>query len=264
MAATPRVSRCLAVTRRARVFPIQSTVPTRYPAVVTWILIAGNCAIFFVQLGLSPPERELFMLRFALIPARYFTALASNGPGETFADYLPLVTNTFLHGGWLHLISNMWTLWLFGPAVEDRLGSARYLVFYLTCGVLASAAHVMFNPLSVVPALGASGAIAGVLGCYARLFPFARVVVLVPILFLPLFFSVPAIAFVGLWFLLQILQGTVELFTLSTGGGVAWWAHVGGFLAGLALGPLLARSALRHRPYYPDEGILGFDHNGRH
>jgi membrane associated rhomboid family serine protease len=246
------------------VLPIQSTVPSRYSPVITWLLIASNCSVFFIQLGLSPPEFKAFLLTFALIPARYYTPLASYGAGDAFADYLPFVTNMFLHGGWLHLIFNMWTLWLFGPAVEDRLGPARFLFFYLTCGVIASTAHVMFNPLSPVPTLGASGAIAGVLGCYVFLFPYASVIVLVPIVFVPLFFALPAIVFVGLWFLIQLLEGSVELFMPSTGGGVAWWAHIGGFLTGLILGPLLARSKLHYRPYYGDEGILGFDPTGRH
>ena len=117
----------------------------------------------------------------------------------------------FLHGGWLHLILNMWTLWLFGPTVEDRMGHARYLAFYLACGLAASVAHVMFNPTSIVPALGASGAIAGILGCYMRLFPMARVVVVVPILFIPLFFEVYAFVFIGLWFLIQVLQSMMAL-----------------------------------------------------
>jgi membrane associated rhomboid family serine protease len=176
---------------------------------------------------------------------------------------VPFFTMMCLHGGWLHLIFNMWTLWLFGSTVEDRLGRGRYLAFYLACGVAASIAHVAFNPTSMVPALGASGAIAGVLGCYMRLFPLARVVVVVPILFIPLFFEVYAFVFVGLWFLIQIFQGTLELLLPTSGGGVAWWAHVGGFVAGLTLGPLLVQSARRYRVYYPDEGVLGFDTAGR-
>jgi membrane associated rhomboid family serine protease len=121
----------------------------------------------------------------------------------------------------------------------------------------------MFNPTSDVPALGASGAIAGILGCYMRLFPLARVVVVVPILFIPLFFEVYAFAFIGLWFLLQLLQSTMELLLPPSSGGVAWWAHVGGFVAGFALGPLLVRSEQRYRVYYPDEGVFGFDTEGR-
>jgi membrane associated rhomboid family serine protease len=169
----------------------------------------------------------------------------------------------FLHGGWLHLMLNMWMLWLFGTTIEDRMGHARYLAFYLGCGLAASVAHVMFNPTSIVPALGASGAIAGILGCYMRLFPMARVVVVVPILIIPLFFEVYAYVFIGLWFLIQVLQSMIALLLPSASGDVAWWAHVGGFIAGFALGPLLVRSHQGYRAYYPDEGVFGFDTKGR-
>jgi rhomboid family protein len=244
-------------------FPIQNAVPSRYPPVVTWTLIAANCAVFFVEISLSPEELEWFLSSFALIPARYLAPLPYDDTILEIADYFPFISNMFLHGGWLHLILNMWTLWLFGPTVEDRLGSIRYLLFYLASGVLASVTHSAFNPTSTIPALGASGAIAGVLGCYIRLFPFARLVVLFPILFLPLFFEVPAIVFAGLWFLMQMLQGTAELFMPAPGGGVAWWAHVGGFVFGFVVGPLLRRSRRSYRTYYADEGILGFDPRGR-
>jgi membrane associated rhomboid family serine protease len=243
--------------------PIRNAVPTRYPPVVTWLLIATNCLVFLLQNSLSPGELEEFLRDFALIPARYTAALAYGDPSLSAIDLVPFFTMMFLHGGWLHLIFNMWTLWLFGTTVEDRLGHGRFLAFYLACGLAASVAHVAFNPTSIVPALGASGAIAGVLGCYMRLFPLARVVVVVPILFIPLFFEVYAFVFVGLWFLIQIFQGTLALVLPSSGGGVAWWAHVGGFVAGLAIGPLLVRSERRYRAYYPDEGILGFDTAGR-
>jgi membrane associated rhomboid family serine protease len=168
----------------------------------------------------------------------------------------------FLHGGWLHLILNMWALWLFGPIVEDRMGSLRYLLFYLAVGFLASLTHALMNPTSTLPALGASGAIAGVIGSSIRLFPFARVVVLIPILLLPLFVEVPAIIFAALWFMTQLLQGTADLLTPAQGGGVAWWAHVGGFAAGFLLTPALRRSRPLYRRYYADEGILGFTPDG--
>jgi membrane associated rhomboid family serine protease len=236
--------------------PIKNTVPNRYPPVVTWTLIAINCAVFLFQIGLGPRELEEFVARFALIPALYFTPYyASN---LSLADYLPFFTNMFLHGGWLHLIFNMWTLWLFGSTVEDRLGPSRYLAFYLACGVLASVTHAFFNATSTVPALGASGAIAGVMGCYLRLFPWARLIVLVPILFLPFFFEMPAYVFVGLWFLIQVLQGTADLFVSSDGGGVAWWAHIGGFIAGYALASVMTRPEAGYRSYFADEGVLGF------
>jgi membrane associated rhomboid family serine protease len=244
-------------------FPIRNTVPSRYPPVVTWILITSNCLVFLFQNSLSPSDFEEFVGEFALIPARYSELLASRQSDVTAVDILPLFTMMFLHGGWLHLILNMWTLWLFGPTVEDRLGHGRFLTFYLACGLAASLAHLLFNPTSVVPALGASGAIAGILGAYMRLFPFARVVVVVPILFIPLFFELHAFYFVGFWLLLQIVGGLLDLAMTPSSGGVAWWAHVGGFVPGFALAPLLVRSAPRYRGYYPDEGVLGFDTQGR-
>ena len=243
--------------------PIRNAVPSRYPPVITWMLIATNCLVFLFQDSLSPDELELFVRQFALIPARYSAAFASGETDLAAVDFVPFFTMMFLHGGWLHLILNMWTLWLFGPAIEDRLGHLRYLAFYLACGLAASAAHAMFNPTSIVPALGASGAIAGILGCYMRLFPLARVVVVVPILFIPLFFEVHAFVFIGLWFLIQVLQSMMALLLPSASGDVAWWAHVGGFVAGFALGPLLVGSERRYRIYSPDEGVLGFDTDGR-
>ena len=206
--------------------PIRNAVPSRYPPVITWILIAANCLVFLFQDSLEPDELELFLRQFALIPARYFEL--AGGADLTAEDIVPFFSMMFLHGGWTHLILNMWTLWLFGPTVEDRLGHGRYLAFYLICGLAASVAHVMFNPTSIVPALGASGAIAGILGCYMRLFPLARVVVVIPLLFVPLFFEVYAFVFIGLWFLLQLLQSVMEFLVPSSGGDVAWWAHVGG------------------------------------
>jgi membrane associated rhomboid family serine protease len=240
--------------------PIRNAVPSRDPPVVTWILIAINCLVFLFQDSLSPDELELFLRQFALIPARYSEALDTD---LNAADILPFFSMMFLHGGWLHLILNMWTLWLFGPTIEDRMGHARYLAFYLACGLTASVAHFMFNPTSIVAALGASGAIAGILGCYMRLFPMARVVVVVPILFIPLFFEVYAYVFISLWFLIQVLQSMMALLLPSASGDVAWWAHVGGFIAAFALSPLLVRSHQGYRPYYPDEGVFGFDTEGQ-
>ncbi|HEY3658478.1 MAG TPA: rhomboid family intramembrane serine protease [Steroidobacteraceae bacterium] len=227
------------------------------------MLIAINSVVFLFQESMSSFELERFLSHFALIPARYYELFADGSLDFSPNYFLPFITMMFLHGGWLHLIFNMWTLWLFGPTVEDRMGPGRFLAFYLLCGIAAAIAQVLSDPTSTVPSLGASGAIAGVLGCFVGLFPLARVVVVVPIVFIPLFFEVPAFVFIGLWFLIQLLQGTVELLLASSGGGVAWWAHVGGFLAGLALIPFFQRAAQGYRGYYPDEGVLGFDPAGR-
>src|SRR5690242_3358162 len=200
---------------RHPMLPIRDSVVTRYPPVATWTLIIANALVFLFQISLSRPEQQAFLAHFALIPAYYFVDPSPKALG----DYLPFVSNMFLHGGWMHIILNMWSLWIFGPAVEDRLGSARYTGFYFTAGIIASVTHAVFNPGSAAPALGASGAIAGVIGCYARMFPWARIIVVVPILFIPLFFPVPALLFAGLWFLAQLLQGWADLFGPGAMGG---------------------------------------------
>jgi membrane associated rhomboid family serine protease len=242
--------------------PVFNTAPVRSPPIMTWSLIAANCAIFLFQMRMPLAELELFVMSYGLVPARYFSALPYGQYEAGLADYLPFLTSMFLHGGWLHLIANVWTLWLFGPAVEDRLGSLRYITLYLAGGVVASLVHVAANPMSTVPTVGASGAISAVLGCFLLLFPFAQLVLLVPVLFLPLFFDVPAVIYIGLWFLIQLIQGAVTSLLPVGEALIAWWAHVGGFVAGLVLGLLLCRSR-NFRPYYGDEGVLGFTPSGR-
>lgn len=221
-----------------------------------------NVIVFLFQASLSPLAREHFLFSYALIPARYFGQLAMVDPPEGLLDYLPFVSNMFLHGGWVHLIFNMWTLWIFGPAVEDRLGSVRFFGFYLLCGTAASFAHAFINADSTIPALGASGAIAGVIGSYVRLFPFARLVLLIPVFIFPFFVEVYAIFFAFFWFLTQMIPGLISLMLPPTTGGIAWWAHIGGFVAGWALTPLIRRRVHSYRPFYADEGRYGFFPNG--
>jgi membrane associated rhomboid family serine protease len=203
--------------------------------VIVMAIIAVNVAAFLYQLTLGPQAEQLFIYEHALVPARYFRPAWAWETGLSPTDLTPFVTNTFMHGGFLHIILNLWTLYIFGPALEDRLGPARFLALYLAAGIIASVAHAVFNAFSAIPALGASGAIAGVIGAYAVRFPYAWVRVLVPIIIFPLFFSIPAMLFAGIWFLMQVMQGTSELFLPGAGGGIAWWAHIGGFLAGLFL-----------------------------
>ncbi|ACP21561.1 rhomboid family protein (plasmid) [Sinorhizobium fredii NGR234] len=243
--------------------PVRDAIPTRYPPTVVWTLIAANILVFLFQISLPPRAEEVFLFSYGLIPSRYFGELKLSYPPQDLSDYLPFVSNMFLHGGWLHLILNMWTLWVFGPAVEDRVGLARFAMFYLVCGLVASSVHAIANPNSVIPAVGASGAIAGVIGCYARMFPFARLVMIVPILFIPLFFEIPALGFAAIWFLMQVIPGVFSLGQLSDVGGVAWWAHIGGFIAGWILAPVLRRARRTYRKYYPDEGVYGFLPDGR-
>jgi membrane associated rhomboid family serine protease len=160
----------------------------------------------------------------------------------------------FLHGGWVHFLSNMWTLFIFGDNVEDRMGSGRFLLFYLLGGVLAGLAQAFVDPASRVPAIGASGAIAAVLGAYFLFFPGSRVITFVPVFFLPWFVEIPSFIYLGFWFISQLFSGVAALATVSgvAGGGVAWWAHVGGFVAGLLLARPFA-AGRRYRSWYPDE-----------
>lgn len=204
--------------------------------IVTMGLILANIAVFLYQLDLPGPQETVFIYTYALVPAVLTNPELARHVGLDPYNYWPLITNTFMHGGFLHLIFNMWTLWLFGLPVEGRLKPWRFLLFYLACGAFGSIGHLTFNLDSTVPALGASGAIAGLLGGYSRLFPRAKVTLVFPIIIIPVIFSVPALIYTGVWFALQVWQGTGELqFGAATGGGIAWWAHIGGFLAGLLL-----------------------------
>jgi membrane associated rhomboid family serine protease len=209
-----------------------------------WAIVAVNALAFLYQQSLSAPEQQWFLYQHALVPRRYFLPWWGAANGLSPLDLTPFVTNTFLHGGWLHIILNLWTLYIFGPALEDRLGPARFLALYLLSGLAASVTHAVFNAASPVPVLGASGAIAGVIAAYAVRFPYAWVRVIVPIIIIPLFFSIPALVFAGIWFFLQVLQGATELMNPFAGAaGIAWWAHIGGFIAGWVLLPLLEPSA---------------------
>ncbi len=230
--------------------PLQDTIPRRTTPFVTWSLIAVNSLIFLYETSLPPELLERFVYTFGVVPARYTTAYWP----EQGISYWPFLTNMFLHGGWMHLIGNMWTLWIFGDNVEDRLGRGRYLLFYVVCGLAASMTHVVFNMSSEVPAIGASGAIAGVMGAYFVMFPHSRVITLVPIFFWPFFFEIPAVIYLGFWFLTQLFSGTFAVMAPQVGGGIAWWAHIGGFVGGVLLLPLLRRRK-DYRPYYPDEWV---------
>jgi membrane associated rhomboid family serine protease len=169
---------------------------------------------------------------FGLIPARLFSPEVSLSLGLPPGGWFSLVSSQFLHGGFLHLISNLWTLWIFGDNVEDRMGKFRFGVFYLLSGLAAGWLHALTHPGSTIPTIGASGAISGVLGAYLRWYPGARVLTLVPVFFYPLFFYVPALFYLGFWFLSQLFSGTMALLLPEGIGGVAWWAHIGGFLFG--------------------------------
>ncbi len=224
--------------------PLRDTVPSRSFPFVNWLLIVLNVVVFFVILSLRS-DAEGFVAALGLVPKRLLT---DPQPWELVTPF----TSMFLHGGWAHLLGNMLALYVFGDNVEDRLGSGRYLVFYLLCGLVAAFAHVVINAESTVPTIGASGAISGVLAAYVVFYPTSRVITLVLLLFLPWFVQIPATIYIGFWFVAQLLNGVLTVVKGQQAmGGVAWWAHVGGFLAGLTFAPLFARRPVRRA--YADE-----------
>lgn len=227
--------------------PLKDTVRARGFPFVTAALIGANVLVFLIELRLPADVREALFWLLGVVPARL---VAAPLPGE----WLTLLTSQFLHAGWLHLLSNLLALYIFGDNVEDRLGHGRFLVFYLLCGVVAGLVHTWADPAATLPAVGASGAISGVLAAYVVLFPTARVVTLVPVFLIPWFVEVPALLWIGGWFVSQLLNGLLLISTEAASfGGVAWWAHVGGFVAGLVLVWPLRRPAPRFHPdqYWP-------------
>ncbi len=207
-------------------------------------LIALNSAVFLYQLSLGEQLTD-FVYAYGLIPFR-FLHMVPRDP----AELLTPLSAMFLHGGWAHLLGNMLYLHIFGDNIEDRLGHGRYLLFYLACGVLSFLAQVAFQPHSMVPNVGASGAIAGLLGAYFLLFPRARVLTLLPLLFFFPLVEIPAFFFLGIWFLIQFLSGASTIGrTSALAGGVAWWAHIGGFLAGMLLLRLLQPRGSARGPF---------------
>jgi membrane associated rhomboid family serine protease len=215
--------------------PLRDTIPSRGTPVVTWALIAVNAIVFLCELVVGPEDLERWVYFLGMVPARYSHPDWARGIGFPIDHYASFVTSMFLHGGWMHLIGNMWTLWIFGDNVEERMGRGRFLAFYLFCGLAAGLTHWLTNIDSTVPTIGASGAIAGVLGAYFVLYPRANIIVLFPVLFVPFFFELPAIVYLALWFLSQVTSGTLSGLGPENVEGIAWWAHVGGFLAGAAL-----------------------------
>jgi membrane associated rhomboid family serine protease len=216
--------------------PIRDSLRSTKTPHVVYTLIGVNILVFLYQLSLSEQAAEFLTHHYGLIPLRYSAPEWAQEHGLSPTNYLPFLTSMFLHDGWLHIIFNMWPLFIFGSSLEARMGSGLFLLFYILCGLAAIIVHASFNRYSNLSAIGASGAIAGVIGAYAVAFPYARLVLIVPIFLLPLFFEAPAMLFAVLWFLVQFMQGAEEL-AKPTVGGVAWWAHVGGFMAGMALAP---------------------------
>jgi membrane associated rhomboid family serine protease len=214
--------------------PLKDLNPRRGYPVVNIALILCNVLIFVYQLTLPPRAFQHFVMANATIPARLLGWLGGNVPAET--AFLPLVTSMFLHSSILHIVGNMLFLWIFGDNVEDYFGHIGYLFFYFVCGIGSGLLHILFNLHSTLPALGASGAISGVMGAYLVLYPRSQILTLVFIFLIPL----PAVLILGIWFLLQFASAVTSLGAIAS-GGVAWWAHVGGFLLGILITKLSLR-----------------------
>ncbi|HEY2435444.1 MAG TPA: rhomboid family intramembrane serine protease [Vicinamibacterales bacterium] len=209
-------------------FPVSDVIPSRTVPVVTIALIVLNALVFLYEVTLGPTELRVFMASYAVVPTSFW--------------WPSLVTSQFLHAGWMHIIWNMVYLWIFGDNVEDRLGHVGHLVFYLGAGAAAALLQVLFNPFSAIPMVGASGAIAAVMGAYFVLYPQSRVLTAVFLLFFFDLVEIPAVVFLGFWFLMQLLSGVGSLGVRNAAaGGTAFWAHVGGFAVGAAVGFVLRR-----------------------
>ncbi|HHY37779.1 MAG TPA: rhomboid family intramembrane serine protease [Clostridia bacterium] len=213
--------------------PIRDSVRSRRFPIMTVFIILLNVLVFLHEISLSDPDRLALFMRFGVVPSRISGVRM---PEASAFALTPLISATFLHGSWLHIIGNMLFLWVFGDNVEDKMGRLRFLCFYLLVGIIANFTHVLANPASTVPTVGASGAVAGVLGAYFLLFPGARVLALVPVgIFVPIA-EVPAFVFLFVWFLLQVFSGVASLGAAGQSvQAVAWWAHIGGFLSGMIL-----------------------------
>lgn len=213
--------------------PLRDTIRSRHFPIMTWLILGTNALVFYYELSLSGPDLNRFTQAFALLPSRMGSAPA----WYSFSIF----TSMFIHAGWFHFLSNMWILFIFGDNVEDRMGSLSFLIFYLLSGLAAALLQTLLFANSNIPVLGASGAIAGVLGAYIFLYPAARVVTLVPLFFFFSLINVPAMIYLGFWFISQLFSGLASIG--AAGGGVAWWAHIGGFLVGLVAAPFFL-----HRP----------------
>lgn len=234
--------------------PLRDRNPSGTVPIVTIGIIVVNIAVFLYQHYFTYDEVS-FVLRWGFIPKRvlHFFSDPNLALGNTF---LPLFTCMFMHGSWMHLIGNMWYLWIFGDNIEDRLGHFRYLFFYIICGIGASLTHTVLNITSPIPMVGASGAISGVLGAYFYCFPTARVLTLVPIFFFITLMELPAFLLLVIWFIFQFLSGAASaLAPVGYPGGVAWWAHVGGFILGVILIRKMPKRPTARQRYY----VVRFD-----
>ncbi|MGC8594264.1 MAG: rhomboid family intramembrane serine protease [Candidatus Kryptoniota bacterium] len=222
--------------------PLKDRNPSYSIPYVNYLIIGINAIVFFYELSLGP-QLDRFFMTYGLIPDRFFYLARHHE--LMLGRFVPFFTSMFIHGGWLHIIGNMWFLFIFGDNVEDELGHSKYLIFYILSGLAAATLQIYIDPGSSIPTIGASGAISGVLGSYIVLFPRARILTLIPIFFFFDIIELPAFLFIGIWFLMQFFSG-IEALGIDTTGGVAWWAHVGGFIFGLFITPLFKMRSYDH------------------
>ena len=223
--------------------PLKDENPIKIIPYITYILIAVNILVFIYELTLNPQQLDVFFHLFAVVPVELTASFSGVSVHQNVPELATLITSQFLHASLAHIAFNMLFLWIFGNNIEEQLGSIKYLFFYLACGILAVLAQWFFSAMSEVPSLGASGAIAGVMGAYILKFPQAKIVTLVPLGFFFPLFRIPAIYFLGFWFLEQAFNGFASLEVQASvgmeSGGVAYWAHAGGFIFGAILAPIL-------------------------
>lgn len=213
--------------------PLRDNVPRVSTPVAVSVIIGLNVLVFVYSKMLNSQDMLYLFHLFGVVPARFFEPEWAAWAGYPKTIGWPLVTYMFLHSGWIHILLNMWMLWIFGDNIEDVTGHSRFVLFYLLCGLAAVGLHMLFEPEADIPIVGASGAVAGVMGAYVVLYPHGRVLTLVPIFFFPLFLRFPSFLFLGVWFLSQFISGLVS--RVNQTSPIAWWAHVGGFLAGMIL-----------------------------
>jgi membrane associated rhomboid family serine protease len=217
--------------------PLRDVIPSRTTPYITITIIALNVLAWLFEISQPPDVLQLFLTVYGVVPAAF--------------DPVTLITSMFLHGSWMHVIGNMWYLWIFGDNVEDRVGHGRFIFFYLLCGIIAAFGQIAMDPESTLPTIGASGAIAGVMGAYFVLYPRSRVLTLIPLFFWWEIIELPALFLLGFWFLMQLFSaGAIAVTTHTAGGGVAFMAHVAGFVAGI-----IAVFALRQREVQPWEDL---------
>lgn len=218
--------------------PLKDTIPSREKPFVTLLIISINVLIFVFQTTLPTALVDDFIQIFGFVPHRLTYALQHDLMWGIIISFFSIFTSMFLHGSWMHLIGNMWSLWLFGDNVEDRMGHFKFFIFYILSGFFAAITHYIFNFNSPIVTVGASGAIAGVMGAYFVMFPLSRIITLIPVFWLPFFIEIPAVIFIGFWFISQVSHGILTLFGPVYAFGIAWWAHIGGFLFGALTVPL--------------------------